>query len=209
MNNENTPNSYKDLPGNSIQDLFTIGYVYLLLLGIASNAIYYGLQGINIMSYTSILDVLLSPVKDLTESLVFPAVTLSSPFFCYYYLKRAKDLDAKRVARGRKPNKHLQAPLRRLWVSFTAVLIFSTYIGNGFGGGMAINKKIKDQAFSLSHRVTFGNGQQVKVYLIGVNSLYIFYVRKGSQYITVCPISGNIRSLEKINKEEEKPSAAQ
>ncbi|NJL13332.1 MAG: hypothetical protein HC913_10240 [Microscillaceae bacterium] len=204
MNNENTPSPYKDLPGNSIQDLFTIGYVYLLLLGIASNAIYYGLQGINIMSYTSILDVLLSPVKDLTESLVFPALIFISAFFGYYYLKWGKEMDAKRVARGRKPNKHLQVPLQRLWLSFTAVMIFSTYIGYGFGGGIAIKKRIENQAFSLNHQVTFVNGQQTKVYLIGVNSLYIFYVRKGSKYITVCPISGNVRSLEKIKKREVK-----
>ena len=42
----------------SIQDYLSLGYIYLVVAGILFDATFYGILGINIIHYSSILDVL-------------------------------------------------------------------------------------------------------------------------------------------------------
>lgn len=50
-----------------VQDLLSLGYVYLLILGLARDTIYYGFLDVNILSYSSIGDILISPLAYLTR----------------------------------------------------------------------------------------------------------------------------------------------
>ncbi len=52
----------KESTQRSIQDYLSLGYLYLVVVGILFDAIFYGILGINIIHYSSILDVLLSPI---------------------------------------------------------------------------------------------------------------------------------------------------
>ena len=57
-----------------LQDYLSFGYLYLLLLGIVSESIYYGLLGVSVLSYSDVLDVLLSPLTQLeNEPALFSA----------------------------------------------------------------------------------------------------------------------------------------
>ena len=58
----------------SIQDYLSLGYVYLVVVGIILDAIFYGILGINIIHYSSVLDVLLSPVAFFTDSIIVIAM---------------------------------------------------------------------------------------------------------------------------------------
>jgi len=55
-------NNGKQNTERSIQDYLSLGYIYLLLLGICRELIFYGMMDINIFSYSSVLDVMLSPL---------------------------------------------------------------------------------------------------------------------------------------------------
>jgi len=47
----------------AIQDYLSIGYVFMLILGIFHETIYYKFLGVNILEYSSVLDVLISPIS--------------------------------------------------------------------------------------------------------------------------------------------------
>ena len=47
----------------NLQDVFYIGYLYLIILGIVSDAIFYGIFGVSYLNYTTILDALISPIS--------------------------------------------------------------------------------------------------------------------------------------------------
>ena len=51
-----------------LQDYFYIGYLYLIILGIVSDAIFYGVFGVSYLNYTTILDALISPISLLTNN---------------------------------------------------------------------------------------------------------------------------------------------
>ena len=52
-----------------IQDSLSLGYVFLLVLGVLYQTIYFKYLGINILEYSSILDVLISPIAVLIGDL--------------------------------------------------------------------------------------------------------------------------------------------
>ena len=51
-----------------LQDYFYIGYLYLIILGIVSDSIFYGIFGVSYLNYTTILDALISPISLLTNN---------------------------------------------------------------------------------------------------------------------------------------------
>ncbi len=51
-----------------LQDYFYIGYLYLIILGIVSDAIFYGIFGVSYLNYTTILDALISPISLLVNN---------------------------------------------------------------------------------------------------------------------------------------------
>ena len=63
----------------NIQEILSLGYVYLLVLGVISDVIFYSFFDLKIVAYSSILDILLAPIGILTESWIIPAFTYS---FC-------------------------------------------------------------------------------------------------------------------------------
>jgi len=188
---ENTENTNV----KSISDYLPFGYLYLLLLGIASDSIYYGLLGINIISYSSVLDVLLSPIARLTSNIVFPLIVIVLPFFNYFYLKFVKSRMAKSSS-GKKPSKLALLPLPTLWVGFTALIIFSTYMGNGIGAGMAVKKRLDERSIRADYTLTFKDNEVLDVRLVGNNSGYIFYIIEGQDVVTVSPIPYNVKRIE-------------
>ena len=194
--------------GQSLQDYLSLGYLYLLLLGVSSDSIYYGLIGVNILSYSSVLDVILSPVIYLTRNLVFPAVIFIIPMIMVLGLiwagKKHVKLRENPEYRAKhdidKLDKEYSRPgLIKKALLMGAFVIFSAYLGYGLGGGMKIKDQLETGNFKMTHTLTFSDGSQIPVRLIGHNSDYVFYVREGKKEVSVSPISGNVRMIEKGN----------
>jgi hypothetical protein len=80
-------NSTSENSGFQIQEALSLGYVYLLILGIIHNAIYYNMLGVNYLEYSSILDVLISPVSVITSSLKSSIAFVAIILLSFIYVK--------------------------------------------------------------------------------------------------------------------------
>lgn len=179
----------------SLTDYLPFGYLYLLLLGIASDSIYYGMLGINIMSYSNILDVLLSPIASLTSNLVFPLVVIGMPLLNYFYLKFALARMASNPKK--KPSRLASLPFNTLWLFFSGFVIFSAYIGYGIGAGQVIKNKLRNKSLESDYIITFENNDYQSVRMVGNNSGYVFYLEEGRDVVTVSPLPNNIKKIVK------------
>ena len=81
----------------SLQDYLSLGYVYILILGLARDSIVYYFLDVNLMNYYTLMDVMLSPLAVLTEiPISFIGIFVGVGLF-YYAIK--KD-NAKKLVKG-------------------------------------------------------------------------------------------------------------
>lgn len=185
---------------DTMQDYLSLGYLYLLILGIASDSIYYGILGINILSYSSILDVLLSPIVRMTSNLALPVMIILLPAISYGLLKVMQKINAKKEEKtGKTSIINSNSNLAQFWMGFTAWLIFSAFIGYGLGGGFKLKEKLKNGEIDSDHRIFFHDQEPLDVKMVGNNSTYIFYIEKGSSVISISPVQENVRKIEPMD----------
>jgi len=174
-------------------ELLPLGYLYLLILGIASESIHFGLLGVNVLDYSNVLDVLLSPIALVTGELPVLFMVLGVPAFLWPYLKLMRWL-----AR-RKPSKKnaqlLEQPLGKVWLPMCAMGLLFAFVGFGAGHGHAQRADLQAGDLEPDTRLTFSDETSVDVHVIGVNSGYVFYALPGATEVTISPIADNLRSL--------------
>ena len=90
-----------------LKSLIPLGYLFLVLMGILKESVFFYQMGINILKYSTIMDILISPIADLTSNpiillsfLVFLTFIAFFLLFCYKY--RSKTWVRKMV--GQKEN---------------------------------------------------------------------------------------------------------
>lgn len=197
----------------TIQEYLSIGYVFIVILGIISDVIYYSFLGINIMNYTTILDILITPISILSSNvfifLVFVVfITLTYfyfvsflPWFHFKYREKAWYRKFNKVEKlDEKFSPENQDLLDR--IRLVAFLVFSMYIGFGLGRGSAVSGRIEDNDIKINHIITFEDNQTKKVSVLGQNTQYIFYVEEGEQVIKIAPIIENVKTIQQLKKEE-------
>jgi hypothetical protein len=181
---------FKQSRASSLSDMLPLGYLYLLVLGLAAESIYYSFLGINFLSYASILDVLLGPIALLTAdtSLLF-AILILAFFFALlahlvvWLLKKS-------------PKKQPPPTATQFWALFMAVVIFASFIGYGLGLGIATAKQIKAGDFKPDTRLVLVDGSVKDVHKLGNTSTFFFYIETGKTKPSVAPLSGNILLIE-------------
>ena len=194
-----------------IQDYLSIGYVFLLILGVLYEAIYYKFLGVNIFEYSSILDVLISPVSVITGDLkllvglslcVVLAIAYAKllPKFYNWLSKRKKYQSGKNKEKLDKTRKAFRENSKQLVLVMIALYIIGAFVGFGIGRGGKTKKRIENNEIKITHQVTFDNGDTQKVHMLGKNSLYIFYVEENEKEVLISPIEGNIKTIRKIAK---------
>lgn len=181
----------------SIQDILSFGYLYLLMLGIASDSIYYGMLGINIISYSNVLDVILSPIVHLTSNIQFPIIIIVFPILLFFFLKFIEGRQ-KKASQTEEAKNEKSLPFRQLWMLVSAMVIFSAFFGYGLGGGAAIKAKMQKGTIKADHLLELSDRSKIKVQLIGNTSAYLFYIKEGNQVVTIAPVSDNILAIEKL-----------
>jgi heme/copper-type cytochrome/quinol oxidase subunit 2 len=185
-----------------ISEILPLGYLYLIVLGITSDSIFYGLLGVNIMSFSSILDVLLSPVVQLTSNIIIPIFIILVPFISYLTMQFIKKVNDKKKLEQKKNIINLNVSLRTSWLIFTAVMVFLAFIGLGVGRAVATKERLENGNFAARNKLTFQDGKTVEVRIIGNNSSYIFYVSKGGKSVIISPIQDNITKIEELESKE-------
>ncbi len=194
----------------TLQEYLSLGYIYLIVLGIISDVIYFRFLGVDILNYSAISDILLSPVNILTQSWLLSVFFIGVIIFSYFYitvflpkfhqkyrLKKWYNL----TGNIEKADKRIDSIKENKGIPFVLFFIFCMFIGMGIGRGTKINKRIQTQDIKTNYTITFANDVTKEVYVVGQNSSYLFYVLEGEKEISVTSINPNIKVIKKIDKE--------
>jgi len=187
----------------NLQKLLPFGYLFLVVLGILKESIFYYQIDVNILKYSTLMDILISPIATLTSNLiVFVAVIIFAIILYAYpaFLARKRDKKWAQKLSGLKNAETLsEEAAGNHYTNFFAVLLacglFSFFIGIGLGQGKNLVKKIENNTVKYDHTLNYTSGESEVIYLIDVNSIYYFYVTKGSKTIKIAPV-GAVRNLE-------------
>ncbi len=180
-----------------MQDYVTLGYLYLVLLGTVNIVIYYSGFDINIFDYIAISDILLAPINMLFLSYETTAMIIIGIGIITYLLKLVFFGINKLVERiANKFNK----PIRRMvYQPVIVFIILFSYIFLTLTIDMtnSVSSEVKNRTYKLKTKITFADNTQKQVRVIATTSMYLFYVEKGENVVTITPISGNVKSIQR------------
>lgn len=192
----------------TLQEYLSLGYIYLIVLGIISDVIYFRFLGVDILNYSTILDALISPINVLTKSLklFFMLVCIIGMSYLLirvllpkYHQKYREKKWYNLLGNREKADKMVESIKVNKGIPFLLFYILSMFLGVGIGQGRKVKSKIENQTFEVSHLVTFSNDLSKEVYVVGQNSLYLFYVLEGEKEVSITSINPNIKVIKRIN----------
>lgn len=193
-----------------LQTLLPLGYLYLIILGILRDGVFFYMLGVNFLKYSSIMDILISPIAELTsQPIILATVILMIIGFFFYYNFLAKNSHKKWVRESMVSKKYLkQNPdsteldlkihIKKQVYFAVAFMVLAFFLGGGVGTGINVKDRITNNNLKIKHRITDDFGNKKEIYLIDSNSAYFFYVEKGSKIVTIVPVSA-IKKIELIN----------
>lgn len=196
-----SPNQTRQLDF-SVQEYLSIGYIYIVVLGIISDVVYYSFLDIDILSYSTILDILISPINTLMSDL--KVLGLFTLFIGGMYIIMFNLLPKLQKNKPQPTPKQAENITQKKagTLAFLAFMVFSMFLGFGLGRGAKTRAKIKNNELEWSHTLLFKTGEFKQVKMLGVNSNYVFYVAEGTQDITIAPISDNVSQISPLPEEE-------
>lgn len=178
----------------SFQDYVTFGYLYLLAMGLLTEVVYYKLLGLNILYYSSVLDVLISPLSFMVRRLPI----LFTLIACIVTIAIVDRLQ-RRSNKLKKPDPSKPGlSQEQFFPVISAVAVFFMFIGGGLGAGVKQSKLLQDGQFKSDHEIEFVEGPTVEVRLFGQNTDFVFYAMPGDSELTAAPVRGNIRTIRKL-----------
>lgn len=199
---ENAPQQF------DLQAYLSAGYVYLIFLGIIDEVIFYSFFKIDILNYSGISDILMAPINTLLSDLrVFGAVLIIMliAYFFYFKLLPAFHHKSKTQAWYQRmvPNiEQADAKLAKLEskkLIFICIYLSCLFLGLRIGFGHKMKDRIDKGEFKHTHTLILNDNSSKTVRIIGQNSLYVFYVTKEKRDISIVPIGGNIKEIQRLN----------
>ena len=190
-----------------LQRLLPFGYIYLVIMGIIKESIFYYQLDINILKFSSIMDILISPISEITAHpflLIFFILLIFLLYsFKQYSLKHPEKKFIKKYYKIKETdnltNEEFTKKINQNSIEFFFVMLICFFLGFGIGGGNFLSKRIKNGDLKFEkygQTLTFNSGEKKEIYLINTNSLYYFYVVKGQKTVEISPI-GTIQSIAK------------
>ena len=181
----------------SLQDYLSIGYLFLIVCGLVKDIIYYNFLDINIIKYSSVIDILLSPIAFVATNKVGPFFILLLMPLVYWVNSNMLKIHEFWKRKGWYSKKTDIVKLDKLYskpasgdgfLILLAILIFSFFLGSSIGRGPKILEKIKDKTQEADHRIVFSDNETVMVRILGQNSQFIFYVQPKSDKVIIAPL---------------------
>ena len=183
----------------STQSILSLGYILLIVLGIIHETLFYSQLGINILEYSDLLDVLISPISKLSSNIVLLTLSLLVVLALILIPKRSQALKNKKwFMRFFKLNKATINIERRVFetLAILSVLFFvGIFVGTGSGKGRKLKNKIQSEEIAYNDQINFTDGQLLPVKIIGKNSSYVFYLTPKESDVKISPINGTIKHL--------------
>ncbi len=196
----------------SLQEKFYVFYIYLILLGIVSDALFYAILGIQYLNYVSILDALISPFSLLTNSWKLTLILAIAFYFVYIYTTKWSYRLHKKNRNKKWYNKfydvqkwdklYQEMQKKKDVVPGMLFLFFVLFVSMRLGMGIGTSHKIKEKNVVPNYSLIFKNETKKEVKLIGQNSTFLFYIEKGEKVIAITPISDNIMQIKRIPKKD-------
>ncbi len=195
-----------------LQDYFYIGYLYLIILGIVSDAIFYGIFGVSYLNYTTILDALISPLSLLTNNwkislflgLMFWLMQLyfrKYMFTVYAYLRQKKWYQ--KIYDIEKWDKKYDAlKKRKNNLPGLMFLFFLLFVSMRTGMGIGMKQKLSTKEIIPDYSLIFKDNTKLDVKKVGQNSAYFFYFIPGEKVITATPIADNLKQIKVLKKKK-------
>lgn len=193
-----------------LQTFLPLGYLYLIILGILRDGVFFYMLGINFLKYSSIMDILISPISELTSQPIILVTVIILIIGLIWYNNFLANNSHKNWVRNslinrpflkKNPNasvQDLKLHIKKQVYFSVAFMIAAFFLGGGIGSGFSVKDRIKKNNLKIKHKITDDSGNQKDIYLIDSNSAYFFYVEKGSKTITIVPVS-SIKKIELIN----------
>ncbi len=191
-----------------LQEYLSLGYIYLILLGIISDVIYFYFFGINILKYAAISDILISPISFLVKDIrILIAVIciiglgyfllfVRMPAFHQKYRHKKWYGKIQNVEKLDKTFEEYQTTDKK--INALAIFLVSVFLGMGLGSGLALQKRIEKGTAKATHSVTFEDMAPQSVRIIGQNSGFLFYLKEGQKEVSISPI-GQVKEIQKIS----------
>ena len=194
-----------------LQDYFYIGYLYLIILGIVSDAIFYGIFGVSYLNYTTILDALISPISLLANNWII-ALFLGLMFWVMYlyftkwmfqlyaYLREKKWYQ--KIYNIEKWDKKYELMKKKNNLVVGMMFIFFLLFTSARTGmALGTKSKLTNEEIKPNYTLVFKDDSRLDVRKIGQNSAYFFYFIPGEQVITATPIGDNIKQIKVLKKQ--------
>ncbi len=188
-----------------LQEYLSLGYIYLIVLGIVDDVIYYKFLGINILNYSAISDVLMSPVNTLfydvrVLGLLIVAISLTYLFYfkalpAFHYKNREKQWYRKTVRDVDKMDAKYADLVKNKQVTVMLAFISCIFLGLRIGNGHKTKERLQKGEAKAGHTILFGDNTTKRVRILGQNSAYLFYVIEGQKKVITMPISGNVKEI--------------
>lgn len=191
---------------DKIQAILPLGYLYLVVLGILKETVFFYQIGINILNYSSIMDILISPIATfLSHPIIFIVIVLFF-VFCYKlptilynhghkgWVKKAFEL---KKTKDDLPDDGIKNYYLIVSFKFLAYGLLSVYLGFGSAEGYFTSNRIKNNKLHYDYKLNYNTGESEIVSVLESNSVYYFYVSKGEKTVKIAPIGG-IRNIELI-----------
>ena len=195
-----------------LQDYFYIGYLYLIILGIVSDAIFYGIFGVSYLNYTTILDALISPISLLTNNW-FISLFLGIMFwlmylyftkwmFKFYAYLREKKWYKKLYNIEKWDKKYEELGKKKNVLPGMMFIFFLLFVSMRTGMGIGTKQKLSAKEIIPNYTLIFKDNTRLDVKKVGQNSAYFFYFIPGEKVITATPISDNLKQIKVLKKKE-------
>lgn len=195
-----------------LQEYFYIGYLYLIILGIVSDAIFYGIFGVSYLNYTTILDALISPISLLTNNwkislfLVFMFWLMYLYFtkwmFNLYAYLRTKKWYKKLYNIEKWDKKYEELGKKKNLMAGLMFIFFLLFVSMRTGMGIGMKHKYTSKEIKPNYTLVFKDNSKLDVRKIGQNSAYFFYFIPGEKVITATPIADNLKQIKVLEKEK-------
>ena len=190
-----------------IQTLLPLGYLYLIVLGLLKESLLYYPLGINILNYSSITDILISPIADLISkveliiALIIICLILygiQTLLISYRNSRWSQKILHRFELAPETSKKEMQKVLFPVFVLLIAIELLSLFVGYGLAGGKMLSKKIINSDYTYNYKLNFSSGKSEDIYVFDSNSSFYFYVTKGSSNIKIVPVA-SINTIEMID----------
>ena len=209
--------SEKDLPQEnnlnslSLQEIISVGYIILIIVGMYLEYLEYIPFGINIIEHSDFADFLITPFKN-PVMIIAPIIFSFLAAYIHNFKEKRKIHNKKILDEENKTTDNTTSSKPQIALDSKAIIVLAIFmfvlmnLGFGIGAYHARYGKIKERldANITNAKIEFIGGESKEVYLLGKNTSNLFYFENSNIEIVVSPIQGNIKTIEYIPKDQQK-----